>query len=561
SLYDLTEDLPPPFFPPGLWFTATERVGPDGVRTPLDRHSVHAAVEAVREADVRAVAVCLLFAFLHPEHEQRVGAALRSALPDVQVSLSSEVLPEFREYERFSTTVADAYLSPTLSAYLRQLGQKVAAAGMPSPVVMQSSGGVTAIDEAARRSAACVLSGPAGGAVGAAYIAQASGFDNFLTFDMGGTSTDVAPVVDGKVQVTTEAVIAGIPIRCPMVDVHTVSAGGGSIAWVDDGGALRVGPRSAGAEPGPASYGKGGVEPTVTDANLALGYLRDGVRLGGEVVLRHALGEEALKGVAGQLGMSTTDAAVGVVRVAEAEMARALRVISVERGLDPRDFVLVAFGGAGPLHACSLAEELGMATVLVPRSSGVLSALGLAISDERRDYVRPVIASLATMASEDVVPLYKQMEAEAVKDLAVAAPAFRRLADLRYQGQSFELTVDADDLGAVRENFHATHEQRYGYRMDNEPIQLVNVRVVATVPGEKPTLREEEARGDGLCGQRRVNIDGEWAEVGVFDRTVLGRCSPVDGPAIVEFPEATCLVRPGWHGAIDDLGTLILERR
>ncbi|HMI70291.1 MAG TPA: hydantoinase/oxoprolinase family protein, partial [Solirubrobacteraceae bacterium] len=362
SLYDLTRDRPPALVPRELRFTVRERMGPDGELAELDEDDLARVVDAVRDAGVEAVAVCLLFAFLHPEHEQRVGEALRSQLDGVHVSLSSEVLPEFREFERFATTAADAYLAPRLSAYLGRLAERSGEAGLPTPLVMQSSGGVIDLDAAASAAAACVLSGPAGGVVGAAYAAAASGYEDLLTFDMGGTSTDVAPVIGGDAQTTTDSVVAGVPLKLPMVDVHTVSAGGGSIAWADAGGALRVGPQSAGAEPGPAAYGAGGEEPTVTDANLFLGYLEDGATLGGEVVLQRELAEQALERLGSQLGLDALQTARGIVRVANAEMTRALRVISVERGLDPRDFALVAFGGAGGMHACALADELGMRT-------------------------------------------------------------------------------------------------------------------------------------------------------------------------------------------------------
>src|SRR6266508_2075120 len=363
SLYDLTRDRPPPLVPRELRFTVAERMGPDGEVLPLDEESLAAAVAGVRDAEVEAVAVCLLFSFLHPGHERRVGEAVREVaeLDGVAVSLSSEVLPEFRAYERFSTTVADAYLTPRLAAYLERLAGEATAQGLPAPLVMQSSGGVTEVGTAAAHAASCVLSGPAGGVVGAAYVAGLSGYHDCLTFDMGGTSTDVAPVLGGTVQTTTESVVAGVPIKLPMVDVHSVSAGGGSIAWVDEGGALRVGPRSAGADPGPAAYGLGGADPTVTDANLLLGYLPDGARLGGAegVVLRRDLAEQALARLGEQLGrVDPLRAALGVVRVANAEMVRALRVMSVERGIDPRDLTLLAFGGAGGMHACALAEEL-----------------------------------------------------------------------------------------------------------------------------------------------------------------------------------------------------------
>jgi N-methylhydantoinase A len=555
SLYDLTRDRPPALVPRELRFTVRERMGPDGEIEPLDDESLADVVDAVREADVEAVAVCLLFAFLHPEHEQRVGEALRSALDGVHVSLSSEVLPEFREFERFATTAADAYLAPRLSAYLGRLAERADDAGLPTPLVMQSSGGVIDLDAAARAAAACVLSGPAGGVVGAAYAAAASGYEDLLTFDMGGTSTDVAPVIGGAAQTTTDSVVAGVPLRLPMVDVHTVSAGGGSIAWADAGGALRVGPQSAGAEPGPAAYGAGGEEATVTDANLYLGYLEDGATLGGEVVLQRELAKQALERLGSELGLDALQTALGIVRVANAEMTRALRVISVERGLDPRDFALVAFGGAGGMHACALADELGMRTLVVPKAAGVLSALGLAISDVRRDYVEPLLGELDTGRLEEP---FAELEARGREELE--DPQLTRAADLRYRGQSFELTVDAGDPDELAARFHDAHEQRYGYRMEEEAVELVNVRVVATVAVDKPALTEDPAEGDGRAGRRRASFEGEWVEVDVFDRTQMGAGSEVSGPALVELPEATCVVAAGWAGRIDEAGSLVLER-
>jgi N-methylhydantoinase A len=552
ALYDLAERRPEPLVPRELRFTVRERMGPGGEIAPLDDASVREAVERLREAEVEAVAVCLLFAFLHPEHERRVGEAVREALGGVHVSLSSEVLPEFREYERFSTTVADAYLAPKLAAYLERLAGAAEEAGVPAPLVMQSSGGVLDVRAAAEQAAGCVLSGPAGGVVGAAHVARASGRDDVLTFDMGGTSTDVAPVVAGEASTTTESVVAGVPIKLPMVDVHTVSAGGGSIAWADPGGALRVGPQSAGADPGPAAYGKGGEEPTVTDANVLLGYLGDGAELGGQLRIDRGRAERALAGLGDTLGLDALETALGVVRVANAEMARALRVISVERGLDPREFALVAFGGAGGLHACALAEELGIPALLVPRAGGVLSALGLAMSDVRVDAVRPLLGG----ADPDAA--FAEMEERAREELE--DPELRRRADLRYRGQSFELTVEAGDLEAVEERFAEAHERRYGYRMEGEAVELVNARLVATQPVERPELSEPEPEGDERAGTREASFDGEWVEVPVLRRGGMGKGTRVEGPAIVEFPEATCVVRPGWSGAVDGAGTLVLER-
>ncbi|HZD38854.1 MAG TPA: hydantoinase/oxoprolinase family protein [Actinomycetes bacterium] len=582
ALYDLARDRPPPLVPRELRFTVRERTGPEGAIIPLDPESLAAAVAAVQRAGVEAVAVCLLFSFLHPEHERRVGEALRKALDGVAVSLSSDVLPEFREYERFSTTVADAYLTPRLATYLERLDAEVRGRGYPAPLVMQSSGGVIEIDRAARHAASCVLSGPAGGVVGAAWVAGLSGHRDLLTFDMGGTSTDVAAVLGGNVQTTTESVIGGVPIKLPMVDVHSVSAGGGSVAWVDEGGALRVGPHSAGADPGPAAYGLGGDDATVTDANLLLGYLEDGTLLGGPggVTLRRALAERALRRLGDRLGHDPVGAALGVVRVANAEMVRALRVISVERGIDPRELVLLAFGGAGGMHACALAEELGMSRVLLPQAAGVLSALGLAISDLRRDYVRPLLGNLDETVKAELEAGYARLEELAVRDLG--EPAMERQADLRYRGQSFELTVPFGGLDELASGFHVEHSQRYGYRMDDEPVELVSLRLVATLAVPKPALRAaaagheepgvaapgggtaQTAAGRGQASpdlrRRPVNLDGDWHEVAILEGERLGPGSTVAGPAVIEYPESTVVVRPGWRGTVDRVGSLDLER-
>jgi N-methylhydantoinase A len=531
SLYDLTAHKPAPLVPRELRFAVRERMGPEGVLVPLDEESLREAVVAVAAAEVEAVAVCLLFAFMHPQHERAVGEALRAALPGVRVSLSSELLPEFREYERCSTTVANAYLAPVLSAYLAEIE--------PPPLVMQSSGGVADAPAAAAHPASCLLSGPAAGVVGAGFVAGVGGLDDILSFDMGGTSTDVAAVLGGEARVTSESVVAGVPIRFPMVDVHTIGAGGGSVAWLDEGGALRVGPRSAGARPGPACYGLGGEQPTVTDANLVLGYLADGAVLGGEVTLDGALAERALAGlpVAADATSSAAtrraiQAAEGVLRVVNAEMARALRVVSVERGIDPRGLALVAFGGAGPLHACALAEELGMERILVPLASGMLSALGLAAADLRRDYVGGS---------------FQEMEARAEHDLPGAKTL--RLVDARYRGQSHELTVEADRW---EENLAEEHERRYGFGLDAEP-EPVTRRLVATLPRERPSLRHPVSPMPSSA--RRAYVDGDW-----LDLPVHGPGSAVSGPAIVELPGSTCLVRPGWAGKPDAAGTLVLER-
>jgi N-methylhydantoinase A len=560
SLYDLARGRPEPLVPRELRFAVAERMGPDGELHPLDDDDVAVIVGQLRKEGVESVAVCMLFSYLHPDHERRAAEALRAGLKDVHVSPSYEVLPEFREFERFSTTVANAYLAPKLGRYLRSLERKLTAARLPRPQVMQSSGGVIDAARAADWAAGCVISGPAAGVVAAAYVANSSGRQNVITFDMGGTSTDVATVIGGEAETTTEGSIAGVPIKLPMTDVHTVGAGGGSIATVDDGGALRVGPQSSGADPGPASYGKGGTEATVTDADLVLGYLPHGASLGGEVVLDRDLAEKAVGALAQQLALDVVEAAQGVVRVAEAEIVRALRVITVERGLDPRAFTLVAFGGAGPMHACALAEELGMAGVLIPRTSGVFSALGLAISDARRDYVRPFPAGISDLDAVGLDRRFDEMEHVAKNELGDEV-AFRRRADLRYRGQSFELTIEADDLDVLADRFSDEHDRRYGFRMDSEPIEIVSVRLTAMVAIDKPALKETGGASTGRTGSRGANFDGRWIDVGVFAREEMAVGTEITGPAMVELKESTCIVRPGWRAALDDTGTLTVERR
>ena len=415
-LYRLCAEHPAPLVPLERCHGVRERMGPDGVLVPLELGTLPAV-------DAEAIAVCLLFAFRDSTHERAVAEELRRRLPRAHVVASHEVAPEFREYERASTTAADAYLGPLVARYLRALADACRAEGLPEPLVMRSSGGVATVDEAAEHAALILVSGPAAGAVGAARVARLAGFENAISFDMGGTSTDVCLIAGGRIERTAERSVAGLPIRLPMVDVHTVGAGGGSIVWLDAGGALRVGPESAGADPGPACYGHGGERATVTDANLLLGRVPE--CLAGGIELDRAAAEQALEGL---------DPAA-VVAAVDAEMLRALRVVSVERGHDPRDFALVAFGGAGPLHACALADELEIEAVLVPAAAGVLSALGLVASDERRDRVRSYVCPL-----EEAGELPGEGEAE-----------------LRYRGQSFELTVP---LGGPAADGETTHDKR-----------------------------------------------------------------------------------------------------
>jgi N-methylhydantoinase A len=485
-LYRLEVDHPAPLVPLERCIGVRERLGPEGVVTPL-------ALETLPDVDAEAIAVCLLFAFRDASHERAVADELRRRRPDAHVVASHEIAPELREYERASTTAVDAYLGPGVARYLRALDASAQREGLPAPLVMRSSGGVATIEEAAAHPALILVSGPAAGVVAAERIAALAGVEDAIAFDMGGTSTDVCLVAGGRAGRAEEREVAGFPVRVPMVDVHTVGAGGGSIARRDSGGALRVGPESAGASPGPACYGRGGREPTVTDANLLLDRLP--ARLPGGLELecdaaRRALGD-----------LEPAD----IVEVVNAEMLRALRVVSVEQGHDPRRFALVAFGGAGPLHACALAEELGSTRVLVPAAAGVLSAVGLVASDERRDHVRSYVR-----------PLSEAGELPPEGD-----------ASLRYRGQSFELWVP---LGpGLEDRFHRAHEERYGYADRERIVELVTVRTADVRRGPPLELR--------AGGHRRVT-----------------------GPELVVLEGATCWVPDGWAGETDRHGTLVLER-
>jgi N-methylhydantoinase A len=557
SLYDLAADRPPPLSPPELRIGVRERIGPAGTVEPLADAEVERVVAAAERLGPEAIAICLLFSYVDPSHEERLAEALRKELPGVHVSASAAVLPRFREYERCSTTVVDAYLAPLLARYLGELTRRCAELELRPPVVMQSSGGVTTATEAADGGAWSVLSGPAGGAVGAGLIATLSGGGDALGFDMGGTSCDVCVVEGGVVRRTEAREFAGRPIQLPMVDVHTVGAGGGSIAHVDDGGALRVGPRSAGAEPGPACYGRGGREPTVTDANLLLGRLGAEGGLAGGVELDRDAAAAALAPVAERLGLELEEAAEGVLAVADAEMVRALRVVTVERGVDPRRFALLPFGGAGPLHACAIAAELGIERILCPRAGGVLSALGLVVSERRRETARSVMVPLAEATADDVAAEVEALAAslEPEEDAVVEAAY-----ELRYRGQSFELDVpgtlrpEPDDLA---EGFARAHEARYGYREEDGEIELVTIRVSARVP-RAPLGSLSPGSGELARSRRRMRFGGEWLDGEVFTGEPAARFE-AQGPCAFEMPETTLLLAPGWRARVDEHGTIVAE--
>jgi len=558
ELYRLCAPKPAPLVEPELRFEATERIGPEGVLEPLGTAEPERLAAQVGAGGAEAVAICLLFSYLDPSHEEAIATCLRRELPGVHISASHEVLPHFREYERCSTTAIDAYLSPLLGRYLGRLGEAAVTAGLPRPVVMQSSGGVSSAEEAARAGAWSVLSGPAGGAVGASLLAKACGDGNVLGLDMGGTSCDVCVVEDGEVRRTDSRRIGGRVIQLPMVDVHTVGAGGGSIGWRGTGGALQVGPRSAGADPGPACYGRGGTEPTVTDANLLLGNLAAGSTLAGGVELDADGARDAVGRLAGSLGIGELETAEGIVRVANQEMVRALRVVTVERGVDPRRFALLPFGGAGPMHAAALAAELGIERILCPRAGGVLSALGLCASDRRRDTTRTVMLSGGELSAARIASEVDELMSRLDGDLAGAEPEV--VYEMRYSGQAFELPVpgstrpDPADLSA---RFEREHEQRYGHRDPDGEVVLVHIRLALVSPGPQP--QPAAAPEDRLeRGARRVRFDGEWVETPVL-RGEPGAGVEAAGPVVFELPEATFVVPPGWRTAVDDTGTIQAE--
>ena len=554
-LYRLCAPKPAPLVEPELRLEADERVGPRGVVAALGDDEPERLAGLLRERGAEAVAICLLFSYLDPSHEQRIATHLRERLPDVHVSASHEVLPRFREYERCSTTAIDAYLSPLLGRYLGRLGEAGKEAGLPQPLVMQSSGGVAPADEAARAGAWSVLSGPAGGAVGAGLLARISGDGNALGFDMGGTSCDVCVVEGGEVRRTDSRRIGGRTIQLPMVDVHTVGAGGGSIGWRDSGGALRVGPRSAGAEPGPACYGRGGSEPTVTDANLLLGHLAADSQLAGGVALDGEAAEQAVAALARSLDLDPLQAAAGIVRVANQEMVRALRVVTVERGIDPRGFALLPFGGAGPMHAAAIAGELGIETILCPRASGVLSALGLCASDRRRDTARTVMLGGGELNAGRIAGEVADLIAAAGADLDEARPEL--VYEMRYSGQAFELPVpgpvDPDPADLV-ERFERAHEERYGHRDPDGDVVLVDIRLAMVAPGPEP--RPAAAPGGQIEeSSRPVRFAEEWVETPVL-RGEPATGTRAEGPVVFELPEATLVLPQGWRAEVDDAGTI-----
>jgi N-methylhydantoinase A len=536
-------------------------MGPTGAIEALSEREVSRVVAEVRGLAPESVAIALLFAFRYPEHERWLAAALRAALPDVPVAASHEVLPVFREYERTSTTSAEAYLRPKVASYVARTAKAIKEHGVPTFRVMTSSGGTLGPEQATRRAASLALSGPAGGVVGARMVGAAVDARDLLTLDMGGTSADASLVTGGIALTEGAESVAGVPLALPAILIETVSAGGGSIASMDDGGggALRVGPRSAGAEPGPACYGRGGTEPTVTDACLVLGWLDPHYPLADSVRLDRAAAERALAGLAP--AMDVCEIAAGIIEVATAVMARALKRVSVARGIDPRGMALLPFGGAGPLFGCALADSLGMSRVVVPPHPGVLSALGLAAAPERVDVLASLHRPLADMRGAELASAFQPLMAAAADSLPGAV--MTRFVDCRFAGQGYEVTVPSqrDDPALLGAAFLEAHRARHGHADPEQPVELVNLRVVAERPVPPAPLGRRAGIGIPSAGRRMiVTRDGKRVRADVWPLGEMPGGRRLTGPAVLAGPDATGLIEPGWRGVVHASGAVILER-
>ena len=579
DLYDMQADKPPVLVARDLRQEVPERVRHDGtVETALDEAAMRAAAVALREAGVKAVAVSFLYGFIRPEHEQRAVEILREEMPEAFISAGHEIAPEFREYERLSTVVLNAYLGPVMRRYIENLVPRLEGLGMTAtPHLTQSNGGVISFAAAAGLPVRTVLSGPSTGVVGAQVIGKLAGFEDLITFDMGGTSTDVALLQGGQCRLTSEAVVHGYPIKAPMLDIHTVGAGGGSIAHVDAGGLLKVGPRSCGAFPGPVCYDKGSTEPATTDANVVLQTLNPTHLLGGRMAIRQDLAKEAVGRLAEQLGLGVMETAQGILSVVTANMARAIRVISVQRGHDPRDFTLMAFGGGGPLYAARLAKELDMKRVLVPRNPGILCAMGLLLTDLRADFAATRLLPLDAAAVPDIAQGFEALAARAEdwfahEEIAPGNRQLTRTADLRYKGQNYELAVALPEgpvteatLGALATGFAELHRQRYGFVAEGEPVQVVTLRLEAIGLVQKAVLTRHPDAGPDASGARTGEREVWFPEAGdfiatpIYSRDALLPGNRFAGPAIVEQMDTTTVVPPGMTARVDPYLNLILE--
>lgn len=562
ALYDLTPDCEPPPVPPELCLEVPARLAADGRElTPLTDAAIADLLVEIERLDPEAVAINLLYAWIDPRHEIALEQAIVKAAHGKRfVSRSSFVLPQYREYERGIATWLNAWLGPRVEGYLQRLHAGLDPCRL---AIMQSSGGTMEAAVASRRAVNLLISGPAGGIAGAAAVARASGINRLLTFDMGGTSTDVA-VIDGEFELTTEGRLGPWPVAVPMLDIHTIGAGGGSIAYIDAGGALRVGPESAGADPGPACYGRGGEAATVTDAHVVLGQLPAEAALGGTLAVDVAAAQRAVTAVAERLGVDAEAAARGILQVANEHMAQALRVMSIERGRDPRDLVLCCFGGAGGLHLCDLATTLGMDRAIIPSFAGVLSALGMLVARPERQLVRTLREDLAALDHRSLDAARERLLAEGRSELeregqAIDALEEETFVELRYRGQAFALALPyMPDLATLGETFHEAHRQRYGHALAT-PVELVSLRVRLRAAGEAIALPDAPGGASAAPGAS-VRMAGEADAVAVFERAALVREQRIEGPALVAEPTATSLIARGWIAVVDGKGNLLLER-
>jgi N-methylhydantoinase A len=560
ALYDLARDHAPPLVARSDVIGVAERVGPGGVLGALSDAEVDRAVAAVRALAPGAVAVALLFSFRHPEHERRLVTALRAALPETPVAASHEVLPVFREFERVSTTTVEAYLRPSVSGYVNRLEGAVRERGIGALRVMTSSGGTLPPGGAAAHAAALALSGPAGGVVGARLVGAAVGRSDLLTLDMGGTSADASLVAGGVPRGEGGGAVGGIPIALPAILIETVSAGGGSIARMDEGGALKVGPESAGAVPGPACYGRGGERPTVTDACLVLRWLDPQHPLADEVRLDREAAERAICSLGSGAGREPAQVAAGIVAVATAVMARALKRVSVARGLDPRRMALLPFGGAGPLFGCQLAEALGMSAIVIPPHPGALSALGLAAAAERLDLLASFHRSVDALAAEDVEVAFAPLVARGRDE--IPGGTVLRYADCRFAGQGYEMTVPITDgrPARIRDAFVAEHRARFGHEGGGRAVEVVNLRVVAVRESPAPRFAGTGRAVQRPGASRPIWLRGKRVSAAVWALDEVAAGVALTGPAILAGRDATALVEPGWRGTVHPSGAVLLER-
>jgi N-methylhydantoinase A len=578
TTYDLFFEKPKALVPPRLTEEVTERMLFDGsVLTELDEETARTAIRRLAAHGVEAAAVCFLFSFRNTAHEKRVGELFAELAPHINVSLSCEVAPQIREYYRLSTTVVNAYLNPLVARYIASLEQRLLELGSAGKqhYIMRSNGGVATFNAAAQRSVQTILSGPAAGVVASARtIAEAPGFENVVTFDMGGTSTDVALIQNCQPVRRMGGKVHGRDVLVPMLDIHTVAAGGGTLAWIDSSGVLQVGPQSAGANPGPASYGHGGTQPTITDANVALGYLSaDNPLAGGALKLDRALAEKAIKdNIADPLGLTVIEAAKGIVEIVNVKMQEAIKVVSSNRGYDLRDFHLLAFGGAGPLHASALASDLGMKGVLVPAFPGAFSALGLLLSDVRQDYVTSELIGIHKVEPQHVFDTFEKLRKQGESDLLAQGFEAKQLRyeyafDLRYVGQGYELTIPlagnpktADDLHKTRLDFDTDHAQLTGHSAPDEHVEIVNYRItaVAVVPQASiasPFTKTTDLAG-AKVGERDTYLSGERTKTALYDRTKLKQGTAVQGPAILLQGDSTTLIHPDQTAVVVELGQI-----